>query len=144
MKWLTKAVSMAVLVAGLILGGTTLGRSQQSNIVIIDSLWGAAVGGVAGLSIGLLSDDDNNLFSEYVAKGAGVGAAGGLLYGLFASPPPYYGQMYLNNGQPKGLVHFNANDNFLVVNPVKIIPRRQFDKNPEESKWRFDLFTTTF
>ncbi|WPD22905.1 MAG: hypothetical protein Q3M24_03675 [Candidatus Electrothrix aestuarii] len=144
MNWLTKAVRITVLVAVLVLGGTTQGRTQSLNIVVIDSLWGAAVGGVAGLSIGLLSDDDNDLFSDYVAKGAGVGAVGGLLYGLFSSPSPYYGQMYLNNGQPKGLLHFDADENLLAINLGKVIPRRQFDKDLEESKWRLDLFTTTF
>ncbi|MCI5120030.1 MAG: hypothetical protein D3908_02325 [Candidatus Electrothrix sp. AUS4] len=117
---------------------------SNKDIVFIDTLWGAAVGGVAGLSIGLLSDDDNDLFSDYVAKGAGIGAVGGLLYGLFHAPDPYYGHTHLNNGQPKGLLHFDADDNLLAINLGKVIPRRQFDKDLEESKWRFDLFTTTF
>lgn len=145
MNRLTKTIRIAVLVAVLILGGTAPGRTQAIHIVVIDSIWGAAVGGIAGLSIGLLTDDDQDkLFSEYMATGAGVGAAGGLLYGLFSSPSPYYGQMYLKNGRPEGLLHFNADDNLLAVNLGKVIPRRQIDKDMEETRWRFDLFSTSF
>ena len=134
----TKAVRITVLVAVLILGGTAPGRTQALHIVVIDTFWGTAVGGIAGLSIGLLTDDDDDkLFSEYMATGAGVGAAGGLLYGLFSSPPPYY-------GQPEGLLHFNAEENLLAVNLGKVIPRRQVDKDMEETGWRFDLFSTSF
>ena len=145
MNWLTRTVSIAVLAAALVLGGTTQGRTQPLDIILVDSLWGTAVGGIAGLSIGLLSEDDEDeIFSDYMAKGMGVGALGGLLYGLFHYAPPYYGQAYLNNGQPKGLLHFNADDNILAINPGKAIPRQEFDKELEDSKWRFDLFTTSF
>ncbi|WP_339136294.1 MAG: hypothetical protein WGN25_00170 [Candidatus Electrothrix sp. GW3-4] len=145
MNWLTRAASIAVLSAVLILGGTTQGRSQPLDVIFIDSLWGAAVGGIAGLSIGLLSEnDEDEIFSDYMAKGMGVGALGGLLYGLFHYPPPYYGQRYLNNGQPKGLLHFSTDDNILAISPGKIIPRQEFDKDLEESTWRFDLFSTSF
>ena len=145
MNRLTKVVRIAVLVAVLILTGTAPGRTQAIHIVVIDSLWGAAVGGIAGLSIGLITDNDQDkLFSDYMTKGAGVGAAGGLLYGLFSSPSPYYGQMYLNNSQPEGLLHFNADENLLAVNLGKVIPRRQVDKDMDETRWRFDLFSTSF
>ncbi len=145
MNWLTKAVSIAVVSAVLVLGGTTQGRTQPLDVIFMDSLWGTAVGGIAGLSIGLLSEDDGDeIFSDYMVKGMGVGALGGLLYGLFYYSPPYYGQAYLNNGQPKGLLHFNSNDNILAISPGKVIPRQEFDKDLEESKWRFDLFTTSF
>lgn len=143
MNWLTKTVSVAVLAAALVLGGTTPGRTQPLNVIFVDSLWGTAVGGIAGLSIGLLSeDDDDEIFSDYMVKGMGVGALGGLLYGLFHYPPSHYG--YLNNGQPQGLFHFNVDDNLLAVSPGKVIPRQEFDKDMEDSNWRFDLFSTSF
>ncbi|MCI5130252.1 MAG: hypothetical protein D3904_01730 [Candidatus Electrothrix sp. EH2] len=145
MNWLTKTASAAVLAAALVLGGTTQGRTQPFDVIFVDSLWGTAVGGIAGLSIGLLSeDDDDEIFSDYMVKGMGVGALGGLLYGLFHYSPPYYGDVYLNNGQPKGLFHFNANDNLLAISPGKVIPRQEFDQDLEESEWRFDLFSTSF
>ena len=146
MNWLTRTVSIVALSAMLLLGGTTQGRSNTLDIVLVDSLWGAAVGGIAGLSVGLLAaDDDDEIFSDYMVKGMGVGALGGLLYGMFAYAPPYYGQVYLNNGQPKGLLHFNADSNVLAISPAKVIPRQEFAKDEvDSSKWRFDLFTTTF
>ncbi len=145
MKWLTKAVSIAVVSVVLVLGGTTQGRTQPLDVIFIDSLWGTAVGGIAGLSIGLLSEnDEDEIFSQYMVKGMGVGALGGLLYGLFHCSSPYYGQMYLNNGQAKGLFHFSANDNILAISPGKVIPRQEFDKDLEESNWRFDLFSISF
>jgi hypothetical protein len=145
MSWLTRGVSIAVLSAVFVLSSTTQGRTQPFDVIFVDSLWGTAVGGIAGLSIGLLSeDDDDEIFSDYMVKGMGVGALGGLLYGLFHYSPPHYGSMYLNNGQPKGLLHFSADDNILAVSPGKVIPRQAFDKDLEESKWRFDLFTTSF
>ena len=145
MNWLTRGISITVVSAVLILGGTTQGRTQPLDVVFINSLWGAAVGGIAGLSIGLLSeDDDDEIFSHYLAKGVGVGALGGLLYGLFHRSPPYYGQMDLHNGQPKGLLHFSADNNILAINLGKVIPRQAFDKDLEESQWRFDLFSTSF
>ena len=145
MNWLTRIVSIAVLSAVLVLGGTTQGRTQPLDIILVDSLWGTAVGGIAGLSIGLLSeDDDDEVFSEYMVKGMGVGALGGLLYGLFHYAPPYYGNAYLINGQPKGLLHFSANENILAINPGKVIPRQEFDQELEGSQWRFDLFSTSY
>jgi hypothetical protein len=144
MNWLTKAVSIALVSAVLVLGGTTQGRTQPLDVIFIDSLWGAAVGGIAGLSIGLLSEDnEDEIFSQYMVKGMGVGALGGLLYGLFHYSP-YYGQTYLNNGQPKGLLHFSADDNILAISPGKVIPRQEFDKDLEVSQWRVDLFSTSF
>lgn len=104
----------------------------------MDSLWGTAVGGIAGLSIGLLSEDDEDeIFSDYMVKGMGVGALGGLLYSFFHCSSSYY-------GQPKGLLHFSSDNNLLAVNLGKVIPRQEFDKDLKESKWRFDLFTTSF
>ncbi|MCI5222029.1 MAG: hypothetical protein D3924_05000 [Candidatus Electrothrix sp. AR4] len=146
MNWLTRTVSIAVLSAILLLGGTTQGRSNTLDVIFVDSLWGTAVGGIAGLSIGLLAeDDDDEIFSEYMVKGMGVGALGGLLYGLFHYAPPYYGHTYMNNGQPKGLLHFNADANVLAVRPAKVIPRQELSKYENDaSKWRFDLFTTSF
>ncbi|MCI5148819.1 MAG: hypothetical protein D3916_05420 [Candidatus Electrothrix sp. MAN1_4] len=143
MNWLTRGVSIVVLSAVLVLSSTTQGRTQPFEVIFVDSLWGTAVGGIAGLSIGLLSEDDGDeIFSDYMLKGMGVGALGGLLYGLFHYPPSPYG--YLNNRQPTGLLHFSANDNILAVSPGKVIPRQAFDKELEESKWRFDLFSTSF
>ncbi|MCI5194122.1 MAG: hypothetical protein D3915_13520 [Candidatus Electrothrix sp. AU1_5] len=144
MSWLTRGVSIAVLSALLVLSNATQGRTQSFEVIFVDSLWGAAVGGIAGLSIGLLiEDDDDEVFSKYMVKGMGAGALGGLLYGIFHCPP-HYGDIYLNNGQPKGLFHFNSNDNILAIRPGKVIPRQDFDKDLEEANWRFDLFTTSF
>jgi hypothetical protein len=143
MSWLTRGVSIIVLSAVLVLSSTTQGRTQPFDVIFVDSLWGTAVGGIAGLSIGLLSEDDGDeIFSDYMVKGMGVGALGGLLYGLFDYPPSHYG--YLNNGEPTGLLHFSANDNILAVSPGKVIPRQSFDKELDESQWRFDLFSTSF
>jgi len=145
MNWLTKAVSIAVVSAVLILGGTSQGHTQPFNVIFMDTLWGTAVGGIAGLSIGLLSEDDEDeIFSQYMVKGMGVGALGGLLYSFFHYPSSYYGQMYLNNGQPKGLFHFSSDNNTLAVSLSKVIPRQEFDKDLEESKWCFHLFSTSF
>lgn len=143
MNRIAKAVSIAAVSAVLILGGTTQGRARQLDVIFINSFWGAAVGGIAGLSIGLLSEnDEDKIFSDYMVKGMGVGALGGLLYGIFS--PSYYGETYLSNGQPKGLLHFSSNENILAVRPGRIIPRPEFDKDLDESTWRVDLFSTTF
>ena len=145
MNWLTRGISIAVLSAVLVLGSTTQGRTQPLNVIFMDSLWGTAVGGIAGLSIGLLSENDGDeIFSDYMLKGMGVGALGGLLYGLFHCSSPYYGQAYLNNRQPKGLLHFSSNDNILAISPGKVIPRQKFDKDLKESNWRFDLLSMSF
>jgi hypothetical protein len=143
MNWLTKTAGIALLSAALLFGGTAQSRANSLDIILVDSLWGTAVGGIAGLSIGLLSeDDDDEIFSEYMVKGMGVGALGGLLYGLFDYRDPYYG--YLNNGQPKGLVHFNPDDHLLAVRPSRIIPRRVYGQTADDANWRFDLFSTAF
>jgi hypothetical protein len=144
MNWLTKTAGIALLSAALLFSGTAQSRANTLDVVVVDSLWGAAVGGIAGLSIGLLSDDDDDeIFSEYMVKGMGVGALGGLLYGLF-DYGPYYGYGYLNNGQPKGLVHFDPDEHLLAVRPSRIIPRRVYGKTADDANWRFDLFSTAF
>ncbi len=146
MNKLKRNINIAALSAVLILGGTAQGQAATLEVVIMNSLWGTAVGGIAGLSIGLLDEDDKDtIFSKYMAKGMAVGALGGLLCGLLDPALPYYGHMYLNNGQPKGLLHFDADTDVLTVRPAKIIPRREFSANEDDiSTWRFDLFTTTF
>ena len=143
MNWLTRTAGIALLSVALLFSGTAQSRANTLDVVVVDSLWGAAVGGIAGLSIGLLSeDDDDEIFSDYMVKGMGVGALGGLLYGLFDYRDPYYG--YMNNGQPKGLVHFNPDDHLLAVRPSRIIPRRVYGKTADDANWRFDLFSTAF
>ena len=58
MNWLKRTVSICALAGSLLFGGITSARAETLQIVFSNSLWGAAIGGVSGLAIWALQDED--------------------------------------------------------------------------------------
>ena len=79
MNWLKRTVSICALAGSILFGGITSARAETLQIVFNNSLWGAAIGGVSGLAIWALQDDDeeDKLFPQYIVKGMAAGAIKG-------------------------------------------------------------------
>ena len=74
-----------VLGAALLLAlpGQSRAASYVAKDVWYSTLYGAAIGGVAGAGVMLLTDDPLE-HSDYVVTGVGVGILGGLFYGIYS------------------------------------------------------------
>ena len=85
MNWLKRKVSICAIAGTLIFGGVTYARAGTLQIVFINSIWGAAIGGVSGLAIWALQDEDkeDKLFPKYVTKGMAFGLFVGMGVGAF-------------------------------------------------------------
>lgn len=157
MNLLTRTASIAALSAVLILSSTAQSFAQglqpiqwrsknDYDVILLDGLFGTAIGGAAGLTIGVLSDaESENIFSDFILPGIGIGAISGVLYALLYNSPSFYDRMYMNNGQPKGLLHFDADLSALDIHPARVLPRQEYRKAQDDAvKWRCDLFTMSF
>ena len=144
MNWLKRSLSIGFLSLLLMTGGITNARAQSLEVVFKSSLWGAGIGGVSGLALWALQDEDkeDTVFSKYIIKGMAFGVFAGMGVGIIDSQSG--GDVFMSNGQPKGLLHYDAQSSVLAVSPVKMIPRPELDVLYQRPEWRVDLFTATF
>ena len=98
------AASFALLAALLLaVPGPARAASYVAQDIWYSTLYGAAIGGVAGTGVMLLTDDPLD-HTDYVVTGVGVGILTGLAYGIYsysASSP--YG---LVNVDPAGTARY--------------------------------------
>ena len=144
MNWLKRTLGMLVLAVSLLFGGITNARAETLEVVFKSSLWGSAIGGVSGVALWALQDEDkeDKLFSKYVIKGLALGLFVGMGFGMFDSQSG--GDIFMSDGKPKGLIHFDLNSKVLALRPAKIIPRPELDDNTVSPQWRLDLLTASF
>ncbi|MAF56275.1 MAG: hypothetical protein CL909_09505 [Deltaproteobacteria bacterium] len=144
MNWLKKTVGICVLSVSLLFGGITNARAETLEVVFKSSLWGSAIGGVSGLAFWALQDEDkeDKLFPKYVVKGLAMGLFVGMGFGIYDSQSG--GDIFMSDGKPKGLFHFDLNSNVLALRLAKILPRPELDDNTASSQWRLDLLTASF
>lgn len=155
MNLLTRSAGIAMLAAIVLLSGTARQahalspfqrRSIHYDILLMDSLLGTAVGGAAGLTVGVLGDaESEDIFSDYMLPGMGIGALSGVIYGLLynSGSSLFYNDIYMHNGQPKGLLHFDVNSSVLDLRSVRALPRSDIQEK-DRPKWRVNLFTMSF
>ncbi|HKK13411.1 MAG TPA: hypothetical protein VKA14_01990 [Gammaproteobacteria bacterium] len=84
------------------------GQSRAASYVAQDvwysTLYGAAIGGVAGAGVMLLTDKPLD-HTDYIVTGVGVGILSGLAYGIYSySASGSYGA--LANVDPSGTTHY--------------------------------------
>ena len=144
MNWLKRTVSICAIAGTLIFGGVTNARAETLEIVFINSIWGAAIGGVSGLAIWALQDEDkeDKLFPKYVTKGMAFGLFIGMGVGAFEARSS--DGIFMSDGKPKGLLHLDTNSHLLALQPAKLLPRPEFDFEVDSPQWRLDLFTASF
>ncbi len=145
-------LAVMLILAGAVQQARALSPFQRRSavkydILLLDGLMGTAAGGAAGLTVGVLGDaESEDIFSDYILPGMGIGALGGVIYGLLYDNASslFYSNMYMHNGQPKGLLHFDAESSVLDFQPVRGLPRSECGKEEDRPKWRVNLFTMSF
>ena len=144
MNWLKKTFGICSLSLAILFSGTSSASSETLEIVFRNSIWGAAIGGVSGVALWALQDEDkeDKLFPKYVVKGMAIGLFAGMAVGIYEAQTD--GGMFMSNGVPNGLFHFDINSHSLVLNPTKIIPQPDYDTSMESPQWSLDLLTAAF
>ena len=144
MNWLKKTLGICSLSLTILFSGTSSASSETLEIVFKNSIWGSAIGGVSGVALWALQDEDkeDKLFPKYVIKGMAIGLFAGMAVGIFEAQTD--SGIFMSNGVPKGLFHLDMNSHLLAVTPTKIIPHPDYDTSMESSKWSLDLLTAAF
>ncbi|MFP4616488.1 MAG: hypothetical protein ACOCUJ_02350 [Thiohalospira sp.] len=103
---------MQRILATLVLGASLLlaypTESKAASYVAQDvwysTLYGAAIGGVTGTGVMLLTDDPLGN-TDYIVTGVGIGIISGMVYGIYSyAISPSYGA--LANVDPSGTTHY--------------------------------------
>ena len=101
MNWLKKTIGICSLSLTILFSGTSSASSETLEIVFKNSVWGAAIGGVSGVAIWALQEDDkeDKFFPKYVVKGMAIGLFAGMAVGIFESQTD--SGIFMSNGVPK-------------------------------------------
>jgi hypothetical protein len=144
MNWLKRTLGISVLSVSLLFGIITNARAETLEVVFKSSLWGSAIGGVSGLALWALQEEDkeDKLFPKYIIKGMALGLFVGMGSGIYDSQAG--GDVFMGDGKPKGLFHFDLNSKVIAIRPAKILPRPELDDNTDSPQWRLDLLTASF
>ena len=144
MNWPKKTLGICVLSFSLLFGSITNAKAETLELVFKSSLWGSAIGGVSGLALWALQEEDkeDKLFPKYVVKGLAVGLFVGMGYGIYDSQAG--GDIFMGDGNPKGLFHFDLNAKVIAIRLAKILPRPKLFDDSASHQWRLDLLTASF
>ena len=144
MNWLKRTLGICVLSVSLLFGSITNAQAVTLEVVFKSSIWGSAIGGVSGLALWALQEEDkeDELFSKYVIKGMAFGLFVGMGFGIYDSQAG--GDVFMGDGKPNGLFHFDLNSNVIALRLAKILPRPELDDNAASPQWRLDLLTASF
>ena len=144
MNWLKKTLSICSLSLTILFSGTSSVSSETLEIVFKNSIWGSAIGGVSGVALWALQEDDkeDTFFPKYVIKGMAIGLFAGMAVGIFEAQTD--SGMFMSNGVQKGLFHLDMNSHSLALTPTKIIPHPDYDTSMESPQWSLDLLTAAF
>ena len=144
MNWLKKTLGICSLSLTILFSGTSSASSETLEIVFKNSIWGSAIGGVSGVALWALQEDDkeDKFFPKYVIKGMAIGLFAGMAVGIFEAQTD--SGIFMSNGVPKGLFHLDMNSHLLAVTPTKIIPHPDYDTSTESPQWSLDLLTAAF
>ena len=144
MSFLKKTLGIIALVVSLSFGGVTNVRAQTLEIVFVSSLWGSAIGGVSGVAVWALQDEDDEdkFFTKYAIKGMALGLFAGMGVGIFEAKSD--DSVFMSKDEPRGLLHLDINSNILAIDPVKILPRLNFEPLKDSKEWQVNLMTASF
>ena len=144
MNWLKKTFGICSLSLTILFSGTSSASSETLEVVFKNSIWGSAIGGVSGVALWALQDEDkeDKFFPKYVIKGMAIGLFAGMAVGIFEAQTD--SGIFMSNGVPKGLFHLDMNSHSLALIPTKIIPQPDYDTLMKSPKWRLDLLSAVF
>ena len=144
MNFLKKTIGIIALVLSLSFSGVTNVRAQSLEIVFVSSLWGSAIGGVSGIAVWALQDEDNEdkFFTKYAIKGMALGLFAGMGVGIFEARSD--DGIFMSNKVPRGILHLDVDSSILAIEPAKIIPIRNLDFSNNSEEWRLNLITASF
>ena len=144
MNCLKKSIVICSLSLTILFSGTSSASSETLEIVFKNSVWGAAIGGVSGVALWALQEDDkeDKFFPKYVVKGMAIGLFAGMAVGIYEAQTD--SGLFMSNGVQKGLFHLDMNSHSLALTPTKIIPQPDYDTSIESPQWSLDLFTVAF
>ena len=144
MNWLKKTFGIWSLSLAILFSGTSSASSETLEIVFKNSIWGSAIGGVSGVALWALQEDDkeDKFFPKYVVRGMAIGLFAGMAVGVFEAQTD--SGMFMSNGIQKGLLHLYINSQSLSLTPTKIIPQPDYNTSMESPLWSLDLFTAAF
>ena len=144
MNFLKRTLGIIALVGSLSFSGVTNVRAQTLEIVFVSSLWGSAIGGVSGVAVWALQDEDDEdkFFTKYAIKGMALGLFAGMGVGIFEAKSD--DSVFMSKDEPRGLLHLDINSNILAIDPVKILPRLNFEPLKDSKEWQVNLMTASF
>ena len=137
-----RMILVGLLVSFFLVNFETRARAQALEVVFKDSLWGAAIGSVAGLASWSLqdTDKDDKLFSKYILRGAAFGVFIGMAYGV--SDVNAGGDACMSHNHEKGLLHMDAERKQWVLHPLKGMPKLHMDE--DQYRLKLDLLSASF
>ncbi len=144
MNFLKVTLGIIALIGGLSFGGPTNARAQTLEIVFVSSLWGSAIGGVSGVAVWALQDEDDEdkFFTKYAIKGMALGLFAGMGVGIFEARSD--DGIFMSRKKTRGLLHLDVNSKILAIEPSKILPLPNFDSSKNTPDWQMNLMTATF
>jgi len=144
MNFLKRIIGIIAIVGSLSFSGVTNVRAQTLEIVFVSSLWGSAIGGVSGVAVWALQDEDDEdkFFTKYAIKGMALGLFAGMGVGIFEAKSD--DSVFMSKDEPRGLLHLDINSNILAIDPVKILPRLNFEPLKDSKEWQVNLMTASF
>jgi len=143
-NFLKKTIGICSLVLSLLLSGVTNVRAQTLEIVFVSSLWGSAIGGVSGVAVWALQDEDNEdkFFTKYAIKGMALGLFAGMGVGIFEARED--DGIFMSENKPKGLLHLDTDLKILAIDPAKILPKPEINSLGDSPQWNLNLLTASF
>jgi len=144
MYFLKRTIGIIALVGSLTFSVGTNVRAQTLEIVFVSSLWGSAIGGVSGVAVWALQDEDDEdkFFTKYAIKGMALGLFAGMGVGIFEARSD--DGIFMSREEPRGLIHLDINSNLLAIEPAKILPIPNFKISENLTEWQVNLMTANF
>ena len=71
-----------------------------------------------------------------------LGLFAGMGVGIFEAKSD--DSVFMSKDEPRGLLHLDINSNILAIDPVKILPRLNFEPLKDSKEWQVNLMTASF
>jgi len=144
MSFFKKVIGICSLVITLMFSGVANVRAQTLEIVFVSSLWGSAIGGVSGIAVWALQEEDSEdkFFTKYAIKGMALGLFAGMGVGIFEARED--DGIFMSENKSKGLLHFDTNSNILAIQPAKFLPEPELNPLDGSPQWNLNLLTASF
>lgn len=134
---------IAIIVVGIFIsmGMANSAKAEPSlKIVFVNSVWGAAVGVVAGAATWALQNKPVDDIPLYMVRGAAVGVFVGMGYGFYIAHQDR--ALFGKNKHQQGILHFDSHLQTLYVSPGQLLPQVQL--SPVRKTYKTTLLSASF